>query len=162
MRPFAVCLLVSASALAQEQSFPGAGAHFFIGPSLQLIYSGGPPRDGGLALALQGLVGTGQWMIGGELRIGVVRSPSLFIDLAGRFDRFLQSKGDSLVRAPAASLASVPARVRKRYDATFRARTRPSPNQVPSFNSTGTAERVRRDTKALAGGQACDCSSQQS
>jgi hypothetical protein len=101
VRLFAICLLVSSSALSQErpqgEPSPSGGAHFYLGPSLQLLYSGGSYSLAStpVAIALQGAVDTGQWMFGAELRAGVVRSPSYFIDLSGRVDRFLQSRGNS-------------------------------------------------------------------
>ncbi len=95
-RSLALFVLLLAGPLAAEEprsDAPLAGAHFFIGPSAQGVQSfGGTGNYGGPALAfgLQTQVDTGDWMFGGELRAGIVRSPSLFLSSWGRIDRYLQ------------------------------------------------------------------------
>ena len=96
-RSLALGFLLLSGPLAAEEprsDAPLDGSHFFIGPSLQAVQSfggtgssyGGPAS----AFGLQMLVDSGNWMFGGELRVGVVRSPSLFISSWGRIDRYLQ------------------------------------------------------------------------
>jgi hypothetical protein len=94
-------VLLSFPLSAEEQHSGGLldGARAFFGASVQLVRSfgdtssiGGPP----LAVALQVLADSGEWMVGGELRVGFVRSPSLlFIDSSVRVDRYLLSGGNS-------------------------------------------------------------------
>lgn len=100
-RDLTLALVLLSFPLGAEEQHSGGlldGARFFFGASVQLVRSfgdtssiGGPP----LAVALQVLADRGEWMFGGELRVGFVRSPSLFIDSSVRVDRYLQSGGNS-------------------------------------------------------------------
>ena len=100
-RSLALFVLLLSGPLAAEEprsDAPLAGAHFFIGPSAQAVQGFGSTGNGGPASAfgLQMMVDSGDWMFGGELRAGIVRSPSLFLSSSGRIDRYLQPGANAL------------------------------------------------------------------
>jgi hypothetical protein len=85
-------LLLSAASFAEEAPTSSRG-HFYFGPGLQIAYSGSSPL--GFILELHAMGEIGDWMIGSDVRAGVLRSPSLVLGFSSRIDRFLFSAGDS-------------------------------------------------------------------
>jgi len=92
-RILALGTLLSGAVLAQEQSQPLPGGHFYFGPGLQLPYAGGPSI--GFVLALHALLDLGNWVLGADARTGILRNPSLLAGCSVRVDRFLQSSSNS-------------------------------------------------------------------